>query len=290
MGIIELKNDRVKIGVNTHGAELVSLVGVDNDREYMWCGDPAYWGRVSPVLFPFVGKLEGQKYIYKETLYENIPQHGFARDSEFVVEEQTADTVWLEMIKDEKWAVSYPFDFKLRIGYRLEGANVHVMWTVVNTGTEALYFSIGAHPAFACDETVEGYSLDMHTNAAEISCGVLTENGVLGEKTVTHKLGNGVLKLTNQMFDEDALIMDGSGINTVTLRDRNNTPVLQLRFDTPQLGIWSPAKKYAPFICIEPWFGRCDREGYAGTLEEREYGNSLDAGHSFNKEYVIEIL
>ena len=85
MGIVELKNDRIAIGVNTHGAELVSLKSNETDREYMWCGDAAYWGRVSPVLFPFVGKLENQTYRHDGVTYEGIPQHGFARDSEFVV-------------------------------------------------------------------------------------------------------------------------------------------------------------------------------------------------------------
>ena len=92
------------------------------------------------------------------------------------------------------------------------------------------------------------------------------------------------------MFDEDALIMDGKGINTITIRTSSDAPVLQLRFDVPQIGIWSPAKKHAPFVCIEPWFGRCDREGYDGDLADREYSNSLEAGHSFSKEYVIDIL
>ena len=85
MGIVELKNDKIAIKVNTHGAELVSLKSIETDREYMWCGDAEYWGRVSPVLFPFVGKLEGQRYRHNGVVYENIPQHGFARDSEFVV-------------------------------------------------------------------------------------------------------------------------------------------------------------------------------------------------------------
>ena len=92
MGIVELKNDKIAIKVNTHGAELVSLKSNETDREYMWCGDAAYWGRVSPVLFPFVGKLEGQRYRHNGVVYENIPQHGFARDSEFVVGGQTGDT------------------------------------------------------------------------------------------------------------------------------------------------------------------------------------------------------
>lgn len=290
MGIVRLRNNEISIGVNTHGAELVSLVANETDREYMWCGDAKYWGRVSPVLFPFVGKLEKQRYVHMGVAYENIPQHGFARDSEFELVEQTEDTLWFALVKDEKWAESYPFAFTLRIGYRLEGKSVHVMWTVINEGEDVLHFSIGAHPAFACKGGLEGYSLDLHTNRTEIPCGVLESTGVLGEKVAVQKIEKGILKLHDELFDEDALIMDGQGIHTVTLRDQQDTPFLQLRFDTPQLGIWSPAKAHAPFVCIEPWYGRCDRAGYAGTLEEREYSNRLERGHSFNKEYVIELL
>lgn len=290
MSIVVLQNSALTIEINTHGAELVRLTANDTAREYMWCGDPKYWGRVSPVLFPFVGKLEQQKYTYKGVTYEKIPQHGFARDSEFEVAEQTEDTVWLELMKDEKWSANFPFEFKLRLGYRLEGSMVHVMWTVINTGEETLHFSIGAHPAFHCEGGLDGYSLDLHMNQAKLSCGVLTEAGVLGEKTAHCELSNGILKLTDELFDEDALIIDAKDIHTVTLRDRSDTPFLQVRFDTPLLGIWSPAKAHAPFVCIEPWYGRCDRAGFAGTLAEREYSNALESGHSFNREYVIELL
>lgn len=290
MGIIQIRNDYITIGVNTHGAELVSLKANDTGREYMWSGDAKYWGRVSPVLFPFVGKLEKQRYLYKGITYEKIPQHGFARDSEFALVEQTGDTLWFELIKDEKWSNGYPFEFTLRLGYRLEGKSVHVMWTVINTGGDTLHFSIGAHPAFACHGGLEGYSLDMHTNLSELKCGVLTDAGVLGDRIAVQKPEQGVLKLTDELFDDDALILDGKGLHTVTIRDREDRPFLQVRFDTPQLGIWSPAKAHAPFVCIEPWYGRCDREGFAGTLEEREYSNSLESGHSFSREYVIDIL
>ena len=37
MGIVELKNDKIAIKVNTHGAELVSLKSNETDREYMCC-------------------------------------------------------------------------------------------------------------------------------------------------------------------------------------------------------------------------------------------------------------
>ena len=290
MGIVTLQNNEIKIEVNTHGAELVSLKRVGVAKENMWCGDSKYWGRVSPVLFPFVGKLEEQTYRYKGKEFTQIPQHGFARDSEFELTEQNEDTIWFRLIKNETWAEKYPFDFTFRIGYKVEGSSVHVMWNVTNDGEEKLHFSIGAHPAFACEGGLEEYSLDFHTNMPQIECGIITDKGVLGSGTKNVELEDGVLRLSDELFDLDALIMDGAGINTVTLIDKEDVPVLQLRFDTPQLAIWSPAKTKAPFVCIEPWYGRCDREGFKGDLSEREFGNSIERGHSFNKEYVIELL
>ena len=110
MGIVTLQNNEIKIEVNTHGAELVSLKRVGVAKENMWCGDSKYWGRVSPVLYPFVGKLEEQTYRYKGKEFTQIPQHGFARDSEFELTEQNEDTIWFRLIKNEHWAEKNPFD------------------------------------------------------------------------------------------------------------------------------------------------------------------------------------
>lgn len=63
-----------------------------------------------------------------------------------------------------------------------------------------------------------------------------------------------------------------------------------LHFDAPLFGIWSPAGKQAPFICLEPWYGRCDAVGFTGTLEEREYGMRLEPQEEFHGGYVIEVM
>ena len=39
----------------------------------------------------------------------------------------------------------------------------------------------------------------------------------------------------------------------------------------------------------QPWYGRCDRAGFAGELKDREYGNSLAQGEKFEKSYTIAI-
>ncbi len=286
-----IENESLRVGINEHGAEMVSIYKKNESREYMWSGDPDYWNRVSPVLFPFVGKLNGQRYTYNGVTYGEIPQHGFARDMHFNMVEKLDNTVFFELYPDDGLRNRYPFEFKLRIGYKVEGNTVHVMWTVENKGGSDMYFSIGGHPAFACPGGLDEYVLDFSNPAlSTLSSGELNENGVLKSEKRDIAFESGVLSLNDALFEKDALIFDGKGIYNVTLRKRSGEDVLRLRFDVPQLGIWSPAGKHAPFVCIEPWFGRCDRDDFEGELKDRQYGNFLSPGHSFNKEYVIDIL
>ena len=289
-----IENEQLKAGINIHGAELRSLVRKSDGREYMWSGDAKYWNRVSPVLFPFVGALNGKKYIYDGTEYTGIPQHGFARDNDFVLAEQEPSKIWFELKATDETKKIYPFDFNLRLGYSLEGNKLHIMWTVVNTDSKEIYFSIGAHPAFMCGgpeddiDTKVGYSLNMHKNTDSFVIGRINDAGVK-KGTEEISAAEGVLNIENGFFDKGVFIFDSDDIHTISMQTPDGKPYLAVHFDAPQVGIWAP-KGNAPFVCIEPWFGRCDSDDYAGTLQEREYGNSLPAGHSFNKEYVVEIL
>ena len=121
MALYELENEFVRIGVEAHGAELRSLVAKETGREYMWSGDPAYWGRVSPLLFPVVGAYRDGISRYRGQTYR-MSQHGFARDMDFMVTEQSKTEIWFCLTdSDETWE-KYPFAFSLEAGYRLEGA------------------------------------------------------------------------------------------------------------------------------------------------------------------------
>ena len=115
MADIILKNQNMEIGINYHGAELKSLK--KNGTEYLWCGDPAFWNRSSPVLFPFVGGVKDGVYRHEGKEYR-IGQHGFARDRDFEVVSRTEDTIWFGLSDDEESRKIYPFGFCLGIGYQ----------------------------------------------------------------------------------------------------------------------------------------------------------------------------
>ena len=60
-----IENEILRLTVDTHGAEPVSVLHKPTGAELLWQGDPAVWGRHAPILFPYTGKLTGGKMIAK---------------------------------------------------------------------------------------------------------------------------------------------------------------------------------------------------------------------------------
>lgn len=289
MALHTLQSGALRMIISDAGAEIMQIEDILTGRNYLWHGDSAYWGRRSPILFPIVGGLKNKTYKYAGREYP-MSQHGFARDREFQMTEHNVDTIWFELKADEESLKVYPFRFRLEIGYRLEGRKITVMWRVANEDKKTMFFSIGGHPAFMCPIDGEGRQTDYYLlfdNKEPLSYGKLSVNGLLETEGHTLDIGGGCMPITEHMFDEDALVIEGGQAHQVALAGPDKKPYLTVKFDAPLFGLWSPAKKHAPFICIEPWYGRCDRESFAGMLADREYGNELRPGKIFETEYTI---
>ena len=286
-----LENDILKITINYFGAELSSVIKKDTGVEYMWNADEAYWKRNAPVLFPFVGSLKNKEFLYEGTAYP-MGQHGFARDMEFSFVSNNGTEAWFSLSSDDTTYEKYPFAFTLEIGYVLSGNTLKVIWKVVNEDEKEMYFSIGGHPAFMCPLNGEGkqtdYFITFDTDK-DLTYSKLSENGLVYKKDNVLETNGGNMQMTEHLFDEDALVVEDNQAHKVALCKPDGTPYLAVSFDAPLFGLWSPAKKNAPFICIEPWYGRCDDESFAGTLEEREYGQQLEVGENFEVCYTIKV-
>ncbi len=289
--IYEIKNEVITVKISDHGAELKSLVANDSNREYLWQADPAFWGRTSPVLFPVVGCYYGKESRYGGKTY-SMGQHGFARDMDFELAEQTSDSIMFKLSDNAETHEKYPFAFNLYCGYQITGKEIRVIWKVLNTDKTEAYFSIGAHPAFNCslDQDVlkfekAGKTLDT------IRTNVIAQDGsgCMSDKTKEFGLDGGILKMSDELFAEDALVMEDKQADAISIIDSKGDAFVRVSFDTPLVGVWSPVGKHAPFVCIEPWYGRCDRVGFAGDISEREYGNKLAPGETFETSYSIEI-
>ena len=287
--IHELQNDLVKIKINSFGAELKSLVSTQTGREYMWSSDPTYWKRSSPVLFPFVGRLNGQKYHYNGKTYE-MTQHGFARDNEFEVLEKSDNRIAFVFTDNAQTRRIYPFGFKFIQEYELSGRKVIVRWKVINTDDKIMYFSVGAHPAFMCPLNAEEKTCRLQFDVTgPLSYRFINSASLVADKTYSLPMKNNIWSFTKDVFDNDAFIFENYQMKSIAMLDENNKPYLTVHFQAPAVGIWSPPHKNAPFVCIEPWYGRCDAAGFSGELQDREFGNSLAGGAEFITQYDIEI-
>ena len=283
-----LENDKIRIEIDSHGAELKSLVKKETGAEYMWCADAKYWGRTSPVLFPLVGNVSGKQYRTKGKTFD-MGQHGFARDMEFMLESQTDNEIWFVLRSNEETLAKYPYEFVLKLGYRLDGAKVEVLWHVENPSEEELPFAIGGHPAFYCPVTSGVRQSDCYIQfdvAGSLKCSTI-DGYLVGDRVDTYELEDGMLRIDEHLFDNDALIIEKQNIKKVSLCDPKKQAFLTIEMDAPLFGIWRPADPGAPFVCIEPWYGRSDRIGYTGELRDREYENVLAAGENWDAGYAI---
>lgn len=286
-----IENEKIICKIDSLGAELKSLKKKADGREVMWGADPAFWNRTSPVLFPFVGGLRNKRYRYEGKEY-SMSQHGFARDMEFTAESVKSDEIWFSLSDSAESLEKYPFKFLLKIGYRLEGAAVKVLWEVENRNEGTMFFAIGAHPGFYVP-SLKGHSFllyDKKGNAvSSVKNRIFGKNGGVTDETEVIATPEGKLNITEALFDNDALIIEKDQLGRVELVDADNKRVASVEFAAPLVGLWSPPGKNAPFICIEPWYGRCDSETFEGELPEREYEQKLDAGKTFKAEYSITV-
>ncbi len=286
-----IENSKLKLSVDNHGAEIKSLIRKEDNVELMWQADAAFWGRTSPVLFPLVGNYYQKKSVYNGKTYE-MGQHGFARDMDFELVFKDENKLTFKLTDDASTHEKYPFKFDLMITYTLADNNVKVGWQVKNTNQETMYFSIGAHPAFNCD--LDTYTLRFEKSRKpidSITANVIANDGTgcMSDVQDVYSLDNGVLHMSDELFSKDALVIENKQADMVTVVDNNGKDVVSVSCPFPLFGVWSPVGKHAPFVCIEPWLGRCDRVGFNQKLEEREYGNVLAPNEVFNAAYNITV-
>ena len=281
---MELNNGIIKVTILEHGAELRSVI--KNGTEYMWQADPVFWGRTSPVLFPFVGGVRNGKYLYNGKEYKGI-KHGFARDCDFELVEKTDNSVTFLLEDNEETFSNYPFKFKLYITYTLEGAKINVRWRVENLNDYDMPFSIGAHPAFNLKSKEDWFKFD---TKKDITYRLIDGDGLVIPDEYFTLENDGYASFVPGMFNKDAFIVEGKQAKEVSLCDKDKNEYVKVSFDSPLFGLWQPIGFDVPFVCIEPWYGRCDRNDFTGDIKDREYGNIISKNETFEAQYSMEFI
>lgn len=286
-----IENDQLIATIAEEGAELISLKSKESGLEYIWQGDPEFWGRHAPVLFPFVGRLKEDRYSYQGKTYP-MGQHGFARDQVFEVIEKGDEMTSLSLKSSETTRKIYPFDFELVLTYKLEESAIIVGYQVINSGKEELLFSIGGHPAFNIpieDQlSFTDYYLSFEPKVDRIQLPlegpfVDLEHKTLGQTSVDYDL-------KRSLFEKDALIYETPGKTEISFKSDKSKHSVSLSYDDiPFVGIWSPYGVEAPFVCIEPWWGIADKVGSTGELINKFAINRLAPEGLFKTNYAIHV-
>ncbi len=283
--LYEIRNQNLSFSADTFGAELHSLK--KDGLEYLWqCGEA--WKRYAPVLFPFICSPEGRNYRAGGKTYHMNANHGFARDLEFQLLEQTETTVSFILHDSPETLAQYPYPFALTIKYTLLADGVKIENIVQNTGTDTMYFYLGGHPAFNCPleagTDFTDYYIEYEKNET-LTRKIQHQDVILAEK-------QNKIPVTRALFDYDAIILDNPDSESISLKSEKSEHSVTVVFpDSQAIAVWSPEKDdNAAFVCLEPWTSvPVYYDDNQPDLEKKAHAVKLEAGQNYHYTYEIHV-
>ena len=243
-----LKNELLEIQIHRKGAELWSIRNKQTQTEHIWQGDSTIWAYHAPLLFPICGK--GLLYCHEGKEYQ-LPMHGFARDLEHQVVFTSHDTLVMQLTASSQTRVVYPFDFKLRSTFVLQGNTLTQSVQVVNCDAISIPFSLGFHTGYRCPYE-EGRSLSDYRLVMQYQ-----DTGV------------SQIPLTDSLFDSTILLTKNIA-ESVSFENIATSSSIHLSYSKAStLVFWKPIHN-AGFLCVEPRFDTTDgtNAGFNGNFRK----------------------
>lgn len=280
--IYSIENKDFSLAVKEMGAELNSFKSKKTGFEFIWGGNTDIWYGQSPILFPIIGRLLDDKYRLDGKEY-TMPKHGIVRKKPFKLIEKTDNSLKFIQSDDEESLQSYPYHFDLIVEFKITDNGLSVTHTVVNKNDCTMYYSFGAHPAFNCEigDYLE-FSENEHLLTEQID-----HESILIEEKFPVDLDGKKLVITENLFDDDALILSDYKSKAISLKSNNHSRVVKFNFESPFLGIW--AKPGAPYVCLEPWWGVNDNYDKKDDFSQKRGIMSLEAKEEKSFNWNIEI-
>ena len=287
---MKIKNNRYEVTFCTKGGEIESFTDLETGIQYMWQGHPDCWTGKNPGLFPLVGNtLDGTYEINGKTY--SMKNHGLIRYATLTCVKEDEKEVVMALDSDEETKKKYPFDFHYEVAYTLEDNQLTIAYRITNTGTEEMPFTFGLHPGFNCPlcegESFEDYTLRFdHTEK-------MKQLIFDGEKKKPYALADVELDHIPCSYDLIekylTLIYKGAKSSHLTLSGPKGHGVKISITGYPYLAIWT-AKRGAPFICLEPWYGHADFSEVKEDFYHREGTMILSPSKTFTTAYTIQVF
>lgn len=283
-----LVNNFLTVKISNHGAEIQSIVDNHTHTEYIWQADPKIWKRHAPVLFPIVGSLKDNQYIYDGKIY-NMTQHGFARDMDFEVESQTKDSITFLLKDTPETLKKYPFKFELRVKYTLTDNLIEEKFVVTNQDEKEMIFGIGGHPAFnlKTSDSIDKSDYYFEFEPSKEHIRIPLKAPLLDWSQRSLSKTNSLIKISDLLFKDDAWVLELRGENKVSVRTDKSNYHVDVKMDAPYVGLWSQYPQTADYVCIEPWWGIADILETNGHLEDKRGMNHLPAGKTWENSFSM---
>ena len=278
-----LSNGRFTAEVNDHGAELTSLKDASG-RSYLWCGDRKYWHEHSPLLFPVVGRLTDDRYFLGEKKYD-MPKHGFLKNEDFRVVEQTQEKIVLRYDDWQKYSDCFPFRYAVEITHEMTECGVRSTHKVINLDDETMYFSFGAHPGINC---VDGGELRFE-KTENVRAYHFDNQQLIDEDTLPFLENASVFPIDLHTFDHGPYILENLNSSYIDVCPASGEYTVRVSFPgVPVVGLW--AARSAPYVCVEPWYGIDDDHFQTGQLSEKKQIVTLPGKQEFSFSIAVEVV
>lgn len=279
-----IQNNDILIRVDPLGAEWRSFIDKRTRSECLWQGDPAYWAGQAPVLFPVIGS-QAEGCVRVDGVAYPHPKHGFFRRRMTTPIRHVSDELVFELVSDAGTRAHYPFDFRFRVGFRIEGPVVENWFEVENAGTVPMPYHLGAHPAFNITVGKTRIRFDEPETA---SIHEVNPEGLLLPDAEPYLAGSREIAVMEDTFVPDALVFKELASKGLNIIRQDHETSLRVTFeDFPYLGIW--AKPGAPYVCIEPWIGCADTVGTRLEFREKEAVRTVPVGGAHRVSYRVGI-
>lgn len=290
--MVILKNDFLEVTLANKGAEIIKIVGLQDNINYMWRRDPIQWANSAPILFPIVGALQNNECRIDGKTY-TMTQHGFSRHSEYSDNQISDQEVVFTLVSNEEIAKQYPYLFKLDVTYKLDGNMLICSCKVTNIDNDIIYFQIGGHPAFACpfmeNESSNDYYLEFSENETLDQKIIDVERKGMSRVTAPFLDNEKRFFIRQQLFNNDAIVVKNFKSKSISLKSLNHDKSLVFHMEGfNHLGLWA-AKHVGGLIAIEPWVGHSDYVDFDGEFKDKEGIVSLKPNETFECTFKVEI-
>ncbi|NLW56891.1 MAG: hypothetical protein GX050_09840 [Firmicutes bacterium] len=288
---LNLENEKIKVTLSTYAGQIESIINKQTGNEHWWPYDQQWWPRRTSICFPICGGLTDDEFLYEGETYR-LPMHGFLREKEFSIIEQSSNRVVMEYVSNEETKAIYPFDFRFILTQEVKDNALSVIYTVENTGQDDLYYSVGSHYTYKVPIIPTEKQGDYHYRFGAVQKGgkFIMENGAIAGKTADVFNGRDTLEISG-LFENGSTILDLAEINPhwIQIENKRKSAYTKVAFEGfSYCVLWAP-KGPSPFVCIEPWTGLPDQKNHDKDLTKKLGITKLKSGMKKDYRQVISV-